>query len=144
MHQDPIHLVRLDVRVLEKQEGVTGVDFPWRAKSRLQHAEAATEDFSFSLAGDDHFARERNRPRGCGHRGIEKGTGLITAEIICAVIETRGEHRSVESNPASFLPKENLERGDVTVANKTFGLIDILWREVVKQICRAVSAAQGD
>ena len=60
------------------------------------------------------------------------------------MIETRGEHRSVESNPASFLPNENLERGDVTVANKTFGLIDILWREVVKQICRAVSPAQGD
>ena len=72
-----------------------------------------------------------------------KARAIVTVRRTFAAIEIGRDHRSVESDPAEFLPEENLERSDIAEAQQDFRR-GRQSHQAIEQIIRAVTAARAE
>src|ERR1700677_1901986 len=145
MHECAVDLPGLHASIFEQQNRAVGVQLPGSSQRGFHQREAAAEKNAVARAGHHGFSsRKLNRPTllGLGQRTRE-GFGVVAVSSSRTLIQASCGHRSVKTNPTKFLPEENLQRGDIAVADKTLGTGE-RDAEAVEQIIRAVTAARTE
>src|SRR5580704_14728273 len=119
MHECAIHLPGLHPAIFEQQYRSVSVELPGCSERGFDQRKAAAKKNAVSRAGHNGFSsRKRDRPAlfGFGQR-TSKGFGVVAVSGSRAFVQASCGHRSVKTNPAKFLPQENLQRGDVAVTD---------------------------
>src|SRR5260370_42288901 len=115
VHQDAIHLVGPHRAVFENQDGIPGVQFPWRSDGGFQKSHATAQNSSQGLTGQERFALQPQLPSAFrpAHR-LKKRILIVTLAHTRSRAEPADDHGSVESNPFALLPEDYLQRCKVT------------------------------
>ena len=124
---------------------------PWVSSSHgvpkrgFDQREAAAKKNAVGRARHHGFGSgERDGPTLLRFRyGARESFGVIAVSGSGTFIETRRRHGPVETDPAEFLPKENLQRGEIAIADQDLGSCE-RDAEAVEQIIRTIPAARTE
>src|SRR5580658_10448821 len=110
MHERAVHLPGFHATIFEQQNRAMSIEFPGSSQRGFDQREAAAKKNAVRRAGHDGFSsRKRDRPAllGLGQR-TSKGVGVVSVSSSRTFVQASCGHRSVKTNPAKFLPQENL------------------------------------
>src|SRR5260221_11312819 len=143
MHKRAIDLPGLHAAIFEEENAAGRIEGPGRAEGSLDEVHAAAEDNAFGKAAKNRFTLQIQFPRRlqAGYRGFERRS-VIAPRSIGARIEAGSDHGAVKTGPMKFLPKENLQGGDVAIAHDAFGRQTVLGAEFIEHVIRTVAAAE--
>src|SRR5437667_11255250 len=121
MHERAIDLPGLHAAIFKEENAAGRIEGPRRAERGLNEVHAAAEDNPFAKPTKNGFTLQIQFPcrRRAGYRRFERGS-VIALRSVSTGIEAGGDHRAVKTGPMKFLPQENLQGGDVAVADDAF------------------------
>src|SRR5260221_2572914 len=143
MHKGAIDLPGLHTAIFKEENAAGRIERPGRAEGSLDEVHAAAEDNAFGKAAKNRFTLQIQFPRRCraGYRRFERWP-VIALRSISTGIEAGGDHRAVKTGPVTFLPQENLQGGDVAVADDAFRRQTVLDAEFIEHVIGTIAAAE--
>src|SRR5256885_5913115 len=143
MHKCAIDLPRLHAAIFKEENAAGRIEGPGCTERGLDEVHAAAEDNPFGKAAKNRFTLQIQFPRRrrARYRGFERGS-VVAPWSVSTGIKSCGNHGAVKAGPMKFLPKENLQGGDVAVADDAFGGQTVLGAEFIEHVIRTVAAAE--
>src|SRR5277367_4926721 len=123
VHERAVHLPGLHAAIFEQQDCAVSVELPRSSQRGFDQREAAAEKNAVSRTGHHGLGSRKldcptllrfsQRPR--------EGFGIVAVGDSRAFIEARCRHWSIKADPAKFLPEENLQGGEISIADQNLG-----------------------